>query len=79
VSVIPLCLGPVWKEADRLLRRSVREGVERYAEAFAAADRENDAQLARKREAARGFEREPGELPESARTLSSWWEPVGRD
>lgn len=48
-------------EADRLLRRSVRDGVERYAEAFAAADREIDAQLARQREAARGFEREAGE------------------
>jgi hypothetical protein len=49
------------KEADRLLRQSVREGVERYGAAFAEADGENDARLARLREQARGFEREPGE------------------
>ncbi|UGY93593.1 hypothetical protein [Streptomyces gobiensis] len=48
-------------EADRKLRKSVREGVERYAEAFAETDLENDRRLARMREAARGMEREPGE------------------
>ncbi|MYW68461.1 hypothetical protein GTY65_30950 [Streptomyces sp. SID8379] len=48
-------------EADRLLRRSVRDGVARYAEAFAEADRENDRRLAARRAADCDAELEPGE------------------
>ncbi|MFF1355376.1 hypothetical protein [Streptomyces sp. NPDC058297] len=48
-------------EADRLLRRSVREGSEQYAEAFAEFDRDNDRRLAQLREAGRSSERETGE------------------